>query len=419
MDNRLMALAVAALVVFSGCAAIGGGGSTATPTPSRTPTAVPGSTPSDDLGPVSALSSLPPGVDGGSVTNVSAIAAENQRLLTAGGFDVRMTIADSSKDSTAQFHVANDTTASRVRLTGNQRTAGASTDLVAYVDADESGSYNRTSGEMVYASGPTRTRLDALYVLGVVYSVQKSYVAAPDWRTTGSYTTDTGEERLVLHADALRPLSERETGVADIYRRDKQARSVDARTEVTPDGLVRTLNVTLGIDSASGGPYTLTVSYAAVDLEPGSLSQPEWLSEAPQLSASVEAEDELLVVEHTGGSTIEVGTNLTVSGGLASLGTVAADRPIAEGDTLYVYATGEGLDRTLHLAVNERPTPPENATAFSGEAAIRGSQDDTEFAAAVQLTDATASETGDAAASSTRDLRSLPFFVVSPPEQRR
>ncbi|MFC7194960.1 hypothetical protein ACFQL4_10335 [Halosimplex aquaticum] len=154
--------------------------------------------------------------------------------------------------------------------------------------------------------------------------------------------------------------------------------------EVTPDGLVRALNVTLGLKSTSGESYTQTVSYTAVDLEPGSLAQPKWFSKAPHLSASTEAENELLVVEHTGGPTIEAGTNLTVGGGFSSLGNVSADQPIAEGDTLYVYATGEGLDRTPHLSVNERPTLPENATAFSGRIGIRGSQGDATFQAGVE-----------------------------------
>ncbi|WP_436926525.1 DUF7537 family lipoprotein [Halosimplex amylolyticum] len=437
MDNRLIALAVAALVVLSGCAAIGGDGSTATPadtagaddtetaateaaetatetpasteTPSTTPTvtatqtatatptAVPESTPVGDLEPVSALSSVPPGVEGGSVTNVSALAAENQRLLTAGGVDLEVTIENSSKEGTGRLRIANDTESSLVRITESQGALGASTDLSVYFDSEESGIYNRSSGEVAYGHGPTNSRFAATFVTGIVYILPQAYVGAPDWETAGSYTTDDGEARLVLQADELRSRSERQSGSGGLTDSGSEVQSVDARLEVTPDGLVRALEVTLTVEPASGETYTQTVSYTAADLEAGSLDRPGWLSNAPQLTASTTAEDELLVVEHTGGPTIEAGTNLTVGGGFSSMGNVSSDQPIGEGDTLYVYATGESFDRTPHLSVNERPTLPENATAFSGQIGIRGSQGDVEFAAAVEIASDASAGGGEAA----------------------
>ena len=104
MNRTFATLAVVALLVLSGCSLIGGG-STATPDPDGEPTQTPTetptpddtptpwstgtetptateSTPVGDLEPVSAMSSLPPGVEDGAVTNVSALAAANQDLLT-------------------------------------------------------------------------------------------------------------------------------------------------------------------------------------------------------------------------------------------------------------------------------------------------------------------------------------------------
>ena len=429
MNRTVATLAVVALVVLSGCSIIGGGGSTATPaetpesdgeptptptetptpdetptpwsTATETPTAEPTATatpteptPVGDLEPVSAMSSLPPGVEDGAVTNVTALAAANQDLLTAGGHDLDMSIENSTREGAGRFRVANDTEASIVRLTEADGAAG-STDLSTYFDGEEAGIRNRTSGEVAYGHGPTNTRRGARFISGLAYVLPRAYVSAPAWETAGSRTTDSGEERLVLHADALRPESERGSDFGGVSGTDEEVQSVDARLEVTPDGLVRTLTVSLDLERTDGETYTQTVSYTAEDIEAGSLDRPTWLSKAPQLQASTDSDDRLLVVEHTGGPTIEAGTNLTVGGGFRSVGNVSADRPISEGDTLYVYATGEDFDRTPVLSVNERPTLPENATAFSGRTQLSGSQGDYEFEAGVEI----ASESGDTAAS--------------------
>jgi len=421
MNRTFATLAVVALVVLSGCSLIGGGGSTATPAetpdsdgePTQTPTETPTpdetptpwatgtetptateSTPVGDLEPVSAMSSLPPGVEDGAVTNVTALAAANQNLLTAGGHDLDMTIENSTREGAGRFRVANDTEASLVQLTEAEGAAGL-TDLTTYFDSEEAGIRNRTSGEVAYGHGPTNTRWGARFISELAYVLPRAYISAPAWETAGSLTTDSGEERLVLQADALRPESERGANFGGVSGTNEEVQSVDARLEVTPDGLVRTLTVSLDLEQTDGETYTQTVSYTAEDLEAGSLDRPTWLSKAPQLQASTDADDRLLVVEHTGGPTIEAGTNLTVGGGFRSAGNVSADQPISEGDTLYVYATGEGLERTPALSVNERPTLPENATAFSAPTQLSGSQGDYEFAAGVEI----ASESGDTAAS--------------------
>lgn len=435
MKRTFATLAVVALVVLSGCSIIGGGGSTATPAetpeaggeptptqtpvetatpdgtptpwstgtetptptaePTATPTATPtASTPVGDLEPVSAMSSLPPGVEDGSVTNVTALAAANQDLLTSGGYDLDMTIENSTREGAGQFRVANDTDASLVRLTEAEGATGA-TDLSAYSDSEEGGILNRTSGAVSYGHGPTSARRGARLISGLAYILPRAYVSAPAWETAGSRTTDSGEERLVLQADTLRPESERGAGFGGVSGTNEEVQSVDARLEVTPDGLVRTLTVSLDLERADGETYTQTLSYTVEDIEAGSLERPTWLSKAPQLQASTDADDRLLVVEHTGGPTVEAGTNLTVGGGFRSIGNVSADRDIAEGDTLYVYATGEDFDRTPVLSVNERPTLPKNATAFSGRTQLSGSQGDYEFAAGVKIE----SESGDTAAS--------------------
>ncbi|WP_164471761.1 DUF7537 family lipoprotein [Halosimplex salinum] len=427
MDRSIGTLVVVALVVLSGCTMIGGDTSTATPdatptadgtatatetvastptpwstateeptptetpaatgtpTATPTPTATVEPTPVGDLDPVSELSSLPPGVEGGSVTNVTALAQANQRQLLTGGTDLTMTIENSSREGTGHLRIANDTESSLVHLTEAEGALGTSTDLSTYYDAEESGVYNRSSGEVIYGHGPTTSRFTARFVTGLVYVVPQAYASAPDWETAGSYTTDAGEERLVLQADSVREDAGDQSLGGDVSDDDEEIRSVEARMEVTADGLVRELSLAVELDPASGESYTQTVSYTVADLGAGALDRPDWLSDAPQLRASTTADDELLVVEHTGGPTIEAGTNLTVGGGFSSIGNVSADQPITEGDTLYVHATGESFDRTPHLSVNERPTLPENVTAFSGQIGLSGTQGNTQFEAAVEI----------------------------------
>ncbi|WP_436931021.1 DUF7537 family lipoprotein [Halosimplex halobium] len=424
MDRKLLTVAVAALVVLSGCSIIGGGGSTATPgepsgeptatettagtgtatptaaatpwptataagttaptaTPTPASTATPESTPAGDLDPVSSMSSLPPGVEGGQVANVTALAAANREGLTAGGVDLRMTIANSSREGTGAIRIANDTESSHVRLT-EAAGAAATTDISTYYGPEAAGIYNRSSGEIAYGHGPTSTRFGAQLVTGIAYIVPQAYVSAPDWEAAGSTTAD-GERRLVLTADSLRDDSQRAQPGGGVAGAGEEVTAVDARAEVTSGGLVRALNVTLTIEQAGGEPYTQAVSYTVADLEAGALDRPAWLSKPPQVTAATAADNRLLVVEHTGGPTIEPGTNLTVGGQFTSLGNVSADQPISEGDTLYVYATGEGFDRTPRLSVNERPELPENATAFSGQIGVTGRQGDLQFGAAVAI----------------------------------
>jgi|GEM_PF-3254405 len=423
MDRKLVTLAVVALVTLSGCSLIGGGSTatpgdasgeptttetaadtptatptaaatpwptatatatpSATPTPTPTPTATPEPTPAGDLDPVSAMSSLPPGVEGRQVSNVTALAAANRRTLTAGGFDLRMDIENSTQEGAGVLRIANDTESSAVRLTEAAGAVGA-TDISTYYGPDESGVYNRSSGGIVYGYGPTSARFAAQLVTGIAYVVPQAYVGAPDWEAVGSTTVD-GERRLVLTADSLQDESQRSQPGGGVAGANEDVTAVDARAEVTSEGLVRALNVTLAIERADGETYTQTVSYTVEDLAVGSLARPDWLSEPPQVTAATEAENRLLVVEHTGGSTVEAGTNLSVGGQFSSLGNVSADQPISEGDTLYVYAIGEGLDRTPKLSVNERPTLPDDATAFSGQIGITGRQGDLQFAAAVEI----------------------------------
>jgi len=333
---------------------------------------------------VSAMSSLPAGVEGSRVTNVSALAAANQRAFSTGGHDLRMSIDNSTQEGSGALRIANDTESSYVRLTEASGALGSSTDISTYYGPDESGIYNRSSGEIVYGYGPTSARFAAQLVTGVAYIVPQAYVSAPDWEAAGSTTVD-GERRLVVTADSLRNASERSQPGGGVADASEEVTAVDARAEVTSEGLVRALNVTLTIDPASGEAYTQTVSYTVDDLQAGSLDRPDWLSEPPQVTAAVDADNRLLVVEHTGGPAIEAGTNLSVGGQFSTLGNVSADQPISAGDTLYVYATGEGFDRNLTLSVNERPTLPESATAFSGQIGITGRQGDLQFAAAVEI----------------------------------
>ena len=435
MDSRLLTVAVVALVVLAGCpgsggsstptegegtptgtpattptptAAVGtptatqGNGGTPTPTDAPAPTPTPtdvatptptgtatpaptgtatpagtpdSPTPTGDLDPISTLPSLPPGVTESGVRNVSELYRGHAALLEQRGYRYEITIENSTRSGVGRFVVANDTGSAYLRIASTGDVLGSAIDLSVFLGPQEAGIYNRTGGDISYGYGPTGVRFGAGFLAGILASVPETYVTAPEWTVAGARTTD-GEQRLVLRASSLSDERNATDGTVE---------SVEARMEVTPAGLVRSVDITTTGRTASGLAVTQDIALRLTDVAPGSLSPPDWMREAPQLRVSTAEDDRLLVVEHTGGATVPAGTELSVGGTFSPIGTPTLDQDLASGDTLYVYTTGEGPERGVSLSVGQRPTLPENATAFTGEAGVRGSFGRYEFGAATAV----------------------------------
>lgn len=420
MDRRLLTVAVVALVVLAGCG--GGGGSstptadestptetptesmstptdamgtptgsmgtptdametpTPTPTDASTPTPTPTesgpSTPGGDLQPVSSMSSLPPGVTSQKVTNISAVFSGQNRALSEGGFSYDITVTNSSLDveNASQFNIriANDTRSTLVELSVPNTDLGVD----YYVSPEEAGLYNTTASEtrLAYGSGPTGVRTTARFSAAIFRLFPQGYVSGLEWETAGVTTTG-GEQRLVLTSDSQNTSAAGGGFFApSLVGEEQTLQDVTARMEVTSDGVVRYGAVDATIQDANGETVTKGIEFSIGPLEADSVDAPDWLSQPPKPELSAAENDRLLVYEYTGQQSIPAGTNFTVArvSGLGGqpLGNVTFGQEIQQGDTVYVYKTDDGVSASLNTSVNQRPSLPSGATAFTGAVSV-------------------------------------------------
>ncbi|WP_123538308.1 DUF7537 family lipoprotein [Halosimplex salinum] len=399
MNRRIATIGVVALLVLSGCSAVGLGEtgadgsdgastvteplktpptSTATPTPTATPTAT--ATPdADALDPVSAMDSLPPGVTASGVADKSALLDAYRNRLSAGSYALVTEIRNSSGPD-SRLVLRNDTEATLLRVEPGDRDAA----LTLYDGAPTFGVHNGSSGEVAYGHGAASlsSRVSLLQIFVVNFGTE--WLRAMEWEPVGVATAD-GEQRLVFEASSLNETVARDGGlvVPPVLSDGTEVRDVDARMAVTSEGLVRHANVTITAD-VDGTVRTATTALTVERVEPVSLSEPAWLDDAPQVSLSSAEDDRLVALDHLGGAAIESGTTLSVSTEGEHVGNVTVSESVGSGDTLYVHRTGDGDDAAVHLTVNERPELSENATAFAGRVRVTGEQGDATFQAGVK-----------------------------------
>jgi len=407
MRQKLAAVAVVALVVLAGCS--GGGGSstptagestptetpagmdtptatqsgemptngtaagtptptagqtpTATPTDTDTPTPTPGDsgTPSGNLEPVSSMSPLPRGVTEQTVTNTTALFEAQSAALMSSGFEYDMRLYNTTQPD-ASIRIANDTKATYMDFGLEQ---GLSQEY--YVGPTEAGIYNSSTGRIAYGRGPTQVRTTAGFVSAIIGLYPRGFVASLDWETQGVYTTDGGEQRLVLESTSFN-----ETGTAGIFAPSlvgdsETLQRAAGRIEVTSEGVVRYGNVTATV-TQNGQTYTKGLEFTIGAFDSGSITKPDWLQNSPEPSLSVESSDRLLVYEYAGDESLSAGSNLTI--GSDGFGSLAANLTLSEsvspGETVYISKTGARSDASYNVSVGERPTLPDEATAFSG-----------------------------------------------------
>lgn len=168
--------------------------------------------------------------------------------------------------------------------------------------------------------------------------------------------TDTYEE------NGQRFVEYESTGVNESYA--EQSRTPDYATgNVTlvmrTDGLVTSIDGTMTVNTSSGQSKR-TASYEVSGVGSTSVEPPAWIEEEiPQVSTELVADGKAIAVTHEGGPTIEEG-GLTVRAGGAGQAELTG---FAEGDTVYVTATG---DRELNLTVtSEQPSPGGDAVDFT------------------------------------------------------
>ena len=319
--------------------------------------------------------SLPPGVTSGKVTNISAVFSAQDAALSDTGFVYDMEVRNSSQVNFSRFdlRIANDTRATTLEISA----PGLGTVQEYYRAPDEAGILNGTAEprQIAYGSGPTSLGTTTAFVVAILALYPQGYVGGLEWQAAGVYTTSSGEQRLVLRANSQNESTQAGGFFApSLVGEGQTLQDVTGRMEVTSEGVIRFGNVSARIQRSSGEVFTKGMEFSISPLQRDSIQRPDWLDEPPKPGLSVEENDRLLVYEYTGQQALEAGTNLSVGNpsafGAGGLGNVTLDQRVTQGDTVYVYKTGEGTSATPTVSVNERPSLPDGATAFTGAVSV-------------------------------------------------
>lgn len=347
MTRRLVPVLLVAMLLLSGCSGV------LDTTANTTTTATP-----EELDPADADADLPPGVTESGVENASALAAAHEETLLAEGFVLNVT---SEFDGST---LGNRTTNARWLVApGGERFALDARTTVhdePPVESRLGDEYRQrlwrdaTLVSRVDAGNETRySNLDALRVEpGVTKSAEyERYLAG------GNVTVErvvAGEDHTLttLVADDARPAE----GVDGRY---------DARFVVDERGVVHEATVTTG---QRDGDVQRHLEYDLVRLGT-SPERPGWVDDAPDaafLNVTLDADVEhrhgggtpYLVVTNEGTDAMPAGATLNVTTNRDSLGRDAApasaplhavlrtDEPLAPGESVSVYRSGESLELT-------------------------------------------------------------------------
>jgi hypothetical protein len=318
----------------------------------------------------------PPGLDGRRLANPQALVRNHQTALSGATYLSNFTIENSTR-GTSTISIRNGTDS----LRGTVALPASNLRNDYYVSTDVSGVQNRTTGEVKYGSGPTSVQYEAALVVGYLGSLGPQFATAADWHAIGSQTVD-GQDQVVFAANDL-ALSEDSS--LTLVSADETASDVDGRMVVSSDGVIQRIHLEWTAERSDGSTYDQAITYSLSQVGSVSVTEPGWLADAPKLNASVADGNRLLTLDHTGGTAIESGTTLSVGTVFGPGQNVTLDQQVAPGDTIYVYRTGSGSDATLEASVNERPTIPDEATAFSGNVMVSGTQGEFTFEAGVQV----------------------------------
>ena len=341
--------------------------STAVPTPTLTATQTMG------LDPLSAMD-LPPGVTASAV-DVETLLGDHRKRLAAASHRARYTVVRTDQTD-EEVLIVDDASALSVRI-DDRGTAGF---LEFYADERELASRNTTADEVMSGTGPLPTREFVLSLLDSVRETPGEYVALAEWEPVGVVTAD-GRPRAVLEPIGLAAADEPPNGTVT---------DVSGRLLVTDDGRITSLTLRITVEGTNGSTAIRGIDYATDRYGTAIVERPAWVSAPPTLRPRVGDGGRLLRYEHTGGVTIPAGTQVNVTSGVARVGAATVQEPVEPGDAVYVYRTADGAEERVHVTVGERPTLPENATAFTGVVTLEGWAGDYQFQSAVDV-DATTS----------------------------
>jgi len=351
--RRGSVICVVVVLLLAGC---GGGpdSTTAAPTDTVTNASVDEMTPAEQRTlelETASESDLPPGmgaVGPESVTAFTEAVTGQLRQPYRGQLNV-----SGSDGETGSITVINDSEARFVRLSMPDEFDGE-----VYVADQVAGIDNRSSGRVSYSYGQTTVRQGAAFLsVGFEFLIGIS-VRVTRWEPLGVEPSD-GQRLLVVSATGLN-----QTALDGRYSIGQEGETPVNRTGqlfVTDTGLPRRMILRTAYDTREGS-ITRTLNLSVDQVGTASAPRPDWLDQFPQLTTSLADDGRVLVIEHTGGPSLEAGTEFTVRDGRESVGTVTVPETIEDGETM--YAT---LDGDPELVVGEQPSPSADARSFTGE----------------------------------------------------
>ncbi|WP_167837334.1 hypothetical protein [Halosimplex halophilum] len=265
-------------------------------------------------------------------------------------------------------------------------------------------------GKTWYLDGPTDLRDSAKSIAGYSRQTISNHLEDATWEPVGVRPTDEGD-RVVLNA----------TGLATDTALGTDGDPVDVRgiVDVTGDGRIVNGTITYTVDYG-GETDTRTVTFGTERASGDFVSKPNWVSDPPQVTAEVTGGDRLVELSLTGGPAVDAGTRLSVndSDWPGTLGTVTLDERLDPGETAYIYRTGESDAAAFHVSVGERPTLPENATAFTEDVYVHGREGEFIFQAGARVdggTSASASLRSPPAVPSGASASAVPWLAALAP----
>ncbi len=253
-----------------------------------------------------------------------------------------------------------------------------SSETFAFLGPDAAG-YKSDFPVTAYATGPTVVTEISELEVEQPRDLVSSHLRTAQWDAVGVRDTDSGK-RVVLNA----------TGVAEESApwTTGEVRSIDGSLDVNGDGLITNGSITYTVER-DGETETRTFTVEVERRSGTFVTEPSWLSEPPHAEASAEADGKLFAVDFTDGPALDAGTTVHVNSTdtWESLGSVTLDERVESGDTFYVYRTEDNGTTSYHATVGDRPTLPENATAFTQTAYVSASVDDLVVQAGVEIAD--------------------------------
>jgi len=313
---------------------------------------------------------LPPGVDGSTVTNATALREAHYEALSGSSF--RIDVSETGGPEPLSFTIHNGTGAIRLDL----EEVGGDTVNRFYITENVTTGFNSSqTPPKTYSYGSTGQQFGALFLFAILFgSYPGQQLSVGTFEVDGTVSQN-GEELIRLSVTGVNETAVEESGFTS-----SEATLTDMAGEVLvrSDGLVREMRLQQRFESGA----TSDLSFAVSGLGSTSATEPDWIDEAPRIEGSLSDDGTVMALSHTGGPEVPAGTTLTLAsggfgGGIAPTN-VTLPTSLGAGDSVYLYATGSLRDPTVEVSA-EVPSPGDALNLSRASPQVSGTLGEVEF----------------------------------------